>query len=188
MNIPITHAAEGLERRAFALSDVLRIVEIGVLGHDERFELIGGEIVPLSPKNIGHERLRVWLNTYLIRNRVAGTEVARTTLYLSDDTFVESDFVLYSKSDGLAKLDGKSVKLAIEVSASSLDYDLGRKARLYAEFGVCELWVIDAKKLVTRTHCQPFNGEYGDVDDLEAGRTLTPKFLPGPSVNLKDFS
>lgn len=63
MNIPLTHAAEGLERRAFTVDDVVAMVEMGVLGREERFELIGGEIVPMSPKGLRHEKLKTWMNT-----------------------------------------------------------------------------------------------------------------------------
>jgi Uma2 family endonuclease len=43
----------------------------------------------------------------------------------------------------------------VEVADSSLGYDLGRKAALYAGFGIAELWVIDAVKLETRIHREP---------------------------------
>ena len=37
----------------------------------------------------------------------------------------------------------ESIALAIEVSDSTLPYDLGRKAALYARNGVPEYWVVD---------------------------------------------
>jgi len=57
MNNRVTHAAGRLERRAFTVSDVSRMVDAGVLGRDQRFEPIGGEIVPMSPDGIRHEHL-----------------------------------------------------------------------------------------------------------------------------------
>lgn len=45
-----TRAAEGLPRRAFTVADVERMVEVGLIDRDERLEIIGGEIVPMSPK------------------------------------------------------------------------------------------------------------------------------------------
>ena len=45
--------------------------------------------------------------------------------------------------------------LVVEIADSSLRYDLGRKARLYARFGMRELWVIDAVKMTTRVFRDP---------------------------------
>ena len=59
MNVHVTRAADGLPRRPFTIADVERMVEVGLIHPDERFELIGGEIVPMSPKGIRHERLNL---------------------------------------------------------------------------------------------------------------------------------
>jgi len=45
-----TRAAEGLPRRAFTVEEVERMVEVGLIEEDERLELLGGELVPMSPK------------------------------------------------------------------------------------------------------------------------------------------
>ena len=189
MNVPLTHAAEGLERRAFTVKDVIRMVEMGVLGRDERFELIGGEIVPMSPKGIRHERLKVWLNTHLVENRPKDVMLApETTFYLSDDTFLEPDFVLYPAESGLENLSPETVLLAIEIADSSLGYDLGRKAQLYAEFGIRELWVINARTLETTVHRRPADCAYADIRSVEAGDPLEPQQVAGLVVNLQDYS
>jgi hypothetical protein len=58
MNVAWTRAAEGFPRRAFTVADVQRMIEAGILGEEERFELIKGEIVPMSPSHDLHERLK----------------------------------------------------------------------------------------------------------------------------------
>src|SRR5260370_1453118 len=50
-----TRAAEGLPRRRFTVAEVEAMVEAGVMEEDERVELIGGELVPMSPKGNQHE-------------------------------------------------------------------------------------------------------------------------------------
>ena len=45
--------------------------------------------------------------------------------------------------------------LAIEVAATSLAYDRGLKARLYARHRVNEFWVIDAERRRTFVHSGP---------------------------------
>jgi hypothetical protein len=45
----LTRAAEGLPRRRFTVAEVEAMVEAGIMDEDERVELIGGELVPMSP-------------------------------------------------------------------------------------------------------------------------------------------
>jgi len=186
MNAPVTHAAEGLPRRAFTVKDVLAMVDAGILGRDERIELIGGEIVPMSPRGIRHEVLKAWLNEHLIRNFPPDlATIPETTFYLSDDTFIEPDFVVYPRG-GLADLSPATCRLAIEIAASSLDYDLGRKARLYAEFGIAELWVINAVSRETRIHRTPVDGSYTACSDQPAGVVLSTPRVPGLRIDLAE--
>jgi hypothetical protein len=53
-----TRAAEGFPRRAFTVADVRRMIDAGVLGEEEKFELIHGEIVPAPPSRDPHERIK----------------------------------------------------------------------------------------------------------------------------------
>lgn len=140
-----TQAAEGVPRKRWSVAEIEEATRLGVFDEDERFELIGGEIVPMAPKSLPHEQIRAALNLWFVLQspemvRVAGS----TTFRLSEDSFVEPDFVFFRKSDGLAALRPRTALLAVEVADSSLRWDLGRKALIYAQFGVPELWVIDA--------------------------------------------
>jgi Uma2 family endonuclease len=78
-------------------------------------------------------------------------------------------------------LRGPTVDLVVEVSDSSLGYDLGIKSRLYASFGVREFWVIDPVRLETYVHLNPVNGQYLSVSKATAVDTVIPTaaaFLP----------
>ena len=54
-------AAEGLPRRRFTVAEVEAMVAAGVMEEDERVELIGGELVPMSPKGNHHEVVKTAL-------------------------------------------------------------------------------------------------------------------------------
>lgn len=75
----------------------------------------------------------------------------------------------------------------VEVSDSSLGYDLGRKAGLYTGFGIAELWMIDAARLTTRIHLRP--GPYGhhDVAHLLPEQRLASQAAGALAVTLKDL-
>jgi Uma2 family endonuclease len=55
---PTTQAADGLPRWRWTVAEVEKLAAAGLFHEDERFELLGGEIVPMSPKGNRHEILR----------------------------------------------------------------------------------------------------------------------------------
>ncbi|HEY3719756.1 MAG TPA: Uma2 family endonuclease [Roseiarcus sp.] len=174
-----TQAAEGLPRRRFTVAEVEAMVAAGIMDEDERVELIGGELVPMSSKGIHHEALKVALNDHWVGLRSRTCVVApETTFRLSDDTFLEPDFVVYPRASRLKSLSQSNVLLVVEVADSSLGYDRGRKAALYASFGVRELWVIDAVKRATRVFRKPSAEGYGETLDFGESDLLTPEFAP----------
>jgi Uma2 family endonuclease len=156
MNVAVTTAAEGFPRRAFTVNDVARMIDAGIIGEDEKFELIEGEIVMMASKGIAHERIKSALLVAVARalpdHLTMGVEV---TLRLTDTTMLEPDIAVFPKtlfrksSAGFARLDPEEARLVIEVAVSSLAYDKGLKAKLYARHRVQEFWVIDANEGVT---------------------------------------
>jgi Uma2 family endonuclease len=180
-----TNAAEGLLRRRFTVAELERMTEAGILEEDERIELIGGEIVPMSPKGNQHEILKAALTHYW-SPKLPGdlTFVTETTFRLTADTYLEPDFVFYPKSSGIRGLSAATAKLVVEIADSSLGYDLGRKAALYAGFGIVELWVTDAVKLVTHIHRDPRPEGYRSVTECASNARLVPQALPDLAVIL----
>jgi Uma2 family endonuclease len=183
-----TTAAEGLPRRSFTVAEIEKMTAMGILEEDERIELIGGELVPMSPKGNQHEILKSALTIYWARKLPADVLfTTETTFRLSVDTYLEPDFVFYPKATGLAGLNAGTAKLVVEIADTSLAYDLGRKAALYARFGVAELWVINAITLQTRIHRQPAPSGYDLVTDLSPNERLVPQTVPELALSLLEL-
>jgi Uma2 family endonuclease len=179
MNAPLTRAADGLDRWAFTVAEVERMVEAGVIPADARIEVIGGEIVPMSPKGARHEILKVALSRHWGKRSPDNYVVAQETgLRLDEHTYLEPDFVIFREEVGLASLKGPDVLLAVEVADSSLDYDLQRKPVIYARFGVRELWVVDAARRVVHVHIGSGIGGYARVNVRQASDRLEPSEAP----------
>jgi Uma2 family endonuclease len=177
----VTTAAEGLPRRRFTIAEVEAMVAAGVMDEHERVELIGGELVPMSPKGSRHEVVKKALNRRWMKRIPDDIDlIPETTFRLSEDTYVEPDFVIYTRGIPLERLTAGNVLLVVEIAASSLGYDMGRKAALYAAFGVRELWVVDAVKLMTRMFREPSETGYADARDFAASDLLSPLFAPQP--------
>lgn len=180
MNVIATRAAEGFPRRSFTVAEIRRMVEVGIIAEDENFELIEGELVPMSPKGNQHEVIKAALNRILARHAPDELRLAvETSLYLDERTFVEPDLCLYPKRILPEDVKGSDVLLAIEVAASSLSYDRGLKASIYARHGVGELWVIDATTRDTWIHRGPSaDGQWGRIERNGAETPVASEVLP----------
>jgi Uma2 family endonuclease len=183
-----TQAAEGLPRRRWSVAEIEAMVAEGIIAEDERFELIGGEVVPMSPKGARHELVKITLNRFFQRVAPDHLEIAQeTTLRLDKDSFVEPDFCVFRRGLDLKALDGAAVLLSVEIADSSLAYDRGRKIEIYAAYGVREVWVINANTLSTRVHQKLANGAYGHTPDVAFGQRLEPVLAPELAVSLADL-
>ena len=189
MNISVTRAAEGFARRAFTVAEILKMVEAGIIAEDENFELIEGEIIPMSPKGNRHEVLKSALNLIIARHLPETLRLGvETSVYLDDHTFIEPDLCLYPKRLLPVDVKGPDVLLAIEVAGSSLGYDRGLKARIYAKHGVRELWVVNAGSRATWVHKQPgVDGSWGSVEERPADAALSTPLLPGLAIKMADL-
>jgi len=194
MNVAVTRAAEGFPRRAFTVDDVSRMMEAGIIGEDENFELIEGDLVVMAAKHIGHDGIKNALNMALARAAPEGVYVAvECSLQLAKDILVEPDLTVISQSvyaanpKSFARPRPEDVLLVIEVAASSLLYDRGIKARLYARYGIREFWVIDADERKTWVHTDPSGETWSSIVERRAQDTLTTPALPGFSIRLADI-
>jgi len=181
----VTRAAEGFDRRSFTVAEILRMQDAGIISEEENFELIEGEIVPMQAKTHIHELIKSALNIGIARalpDRLwLGIE---TTIYLSANTFVEPDLAIYPRGIKLEEVKGSDILLAIEVAVTSLAYDRGLKASLYARHGVNELWVIDAARRLTFVHSNPGPASWRTIVERGRDETLTFASLPGFSIEL----
>jgi Uma2 family endonuclease len=183
-----TQAAEGLLRHRFSVADLEAMTRAGIFAEDDRIELIGGEIVPMSPKGNHHEVLKAALTLHWARRLPSHLRfVTETTLRLTTDTYLEPDFVFYDKATGIKGLNGHTAHLVVEIADSSFVYDIGRKAALYASFGVRELWVVHAVRLETRIYREPSLTGYRFALDLPADQQLKPVFAPELAVRLAEL-
>lgn len=183
-----TTFADGLPRRSFTVDEVLRMQEAGIISDEENFELVEGEIVPMHAKTHFHELIKSALILQLSRalpdDLWLGVE---STMYLSDRTLLEPDLVVYPRGMKLEEVKGPDILLAIEVALTSLAYDRGLKASLYARYGAQQLWVIDAKTRRTFVHEAPTPSGWQRVSQREPGETLTFGAITGFSIRLADI-
>jgi Uma2 family endonuclease len=194
MNVAVTTAAEGFPRRAFTVDDIRRMIDAGVIGEDEKFELIEGEIVMMAAKGIAHERIKSALTVAIARalpNDLAlGVEI---TLRLTNTIMLEPDIAVFPKElfqksvAGFAQLDPGEARLMIEVAHSSLAYDKRIKAPIYTRHRVEEYWIVDADKRITWIHTGPSGDDWSSIVKCESDQALTTPSLPTLSIKLGEI-
>lgn len=77
------------------------------------------------------------------------------------------------------------VLLLIEVSDSTLRYDLGKRAGLYAAHAIPEYWVFDLQRNRVWRHSAPKGLAYTQVDEVAAGALPLPTL--GTEISLTEL-
>jgi Uma2 family endonuclease len=195
MNIAVVHPAPDLPpRRAFNVQDIRRMLDAGVLSEEENIELVEGEIVVMAAKGYAHEMIRTALVRAFFDVAPADFTIGvEMTIQFSADSLLEPDIAVIPtaklvKSDAnFVSVEHGGCSLAVEIAASSLRYDRGRKALQYARFAVQEFWVVDANERVTWIHTGPSGDGWSSIVKHNPSETLTTPILPRLSIRLSDF-
>ncbi len=72
----------------------------------------------------------------------------------------------------------EDIALLVEVSDTSLAYDLGEKALLYAQAGIMDYWVVLVNDPVIVRHREPTSDGYQKVTRLAGAETISPLVAP----------
>lgn len=168
-------------------------LEASGLWDQQRLELVQGELISKLGKKRPHVNALIAVQAWLVRtfgeqfvNPEAPIDVAPEDNPTSEP---EPDLVVLSKPsrkfrDANPRPD--DLQLVVEISDSTLGFDLTTKAELYARAGIVEYWVFDvpARRLIV--HRDPLEGLYRSVTVYGADETVTPLASPGPEFRVAD--
>ncbi|MBA3945981.1 MAG: Uma2 family endonuclease [Herpetosiphonaceae bacterium] len=174
--------ATAVARRQFSVVDYHRMVKAGILGEDDRVELIAGEVLEMSPIGTRHAACVDRLNAFLTREAGANAIVrVQSPILLDDYSEPQPDLALLRVRDDYymyAHPTPADVLLVVEVSDSSMTYDHEVKLPLYAEATIGEVWLVNIPTERIECYTQPVDGSYKVTDTLGRGQTLTSTVLP----------
>lgn len=124
-----------------------RIVATGALG-DRRIELLNGELIEASPETPAHANQNNKLFKYLLAQFDGLADVRSGHPITLPTSEPEPDIVLAQLPE--SRYDTRhpepdDIVLVIEVSYSTLEYDLDVKRQIYARAGIKEYWIADLK-------------------------------------------
>jgi len=177
-------------RGPFTVESYQRLAELGVLGADERVELIAGQVVEMTPIGDRHASCVRHLHDSLARAalEVAIIDVQNPVVLGTRDAPQPDVAVLERRADRyLHHPHARDILLVIEVADTTLAYDRDVKIPLYARAGIPEAWLVDLTAERIAVHRQPHAGRYSHVRSAGAGDILTPVRLPDVTLAVSDI-
>jgi len=171
-----------VERWLLTVQDYHAMAEAGILGEDDRVELIEGELITMSPIGVRHMAC-VNILTKLFVKQFDGEAIVsvQNPLRLSEYSEPEPDIALFKYRDDFYREErptSEDVLLCVEVSHSTLGYDRGVKRPLYARAGIREYWLINLNEELIELFRQPESGEYQVKFRRYAGESISVEAFP----------
>jgi Uma2 family endonuclease len=178
----------GVKRHLLTCEQYHLMGEAGVFAPDARVELIEGEVIEMAPMGTRHFAVVSRLTRLLTAAVGEGAIVnSQLPIRLGSMSEPEPDLsILRPRDDFYASAlpTGSETLLVIEVSDSTLAFDLRTKARLYARYGVPVYWVLDLRTSVLRVFAEPREGVYTSTSEHTAPGMVALPGLDGISVDL----
>jgi Uma2 family endonuclease len=155
-------------------------------------ELIHGEIYYMNAQHRPHARIKGLLYQDLSNQlRTIGSELTaltEVTIAIPPHSAPEPDIVLTSEPDGEGPVPLASVAMIVEVADTTLEYDLGPKALLYAQNGVPEYWVVDVQGKIVVQHSESGDAGYKYIQKVAFGENLSAIKVLGLHANTSDLN
>jgi Uma2 family endonuclease len=150
------------------VDEYLAMGETGILGEDDRVELLDGRLIDMPPIGPPHgysvddfEELFA-RRLYKPENTLARVRV-QNPIHLDDYSAPEPDVVLYDPDMPRNRHPRpEDIFLVVEVADSTVDYDRNVKAEHYAAAGIVEYWLVDLPNEVVDVHRQPEDDGYAE--------------------------
>jgi len=188
MDVRARDSSDGFVRRRFTNEDVRRMIDAGVIGDDEAFELLGGEVAAMAPEMDAHYYGRNLLLRSFIR-QVPDTYIVATeaSLFLNGDTEVRPDLQILPSTVQSDQAIGADVLLAVEIAVSSQVRDFDVKKPLYASAGVRELWILDLDARRAHVFRDPDGSDYRLHQQFAADEPVSALEFPQVAIRLRDL-
>ena len=177
-------------RGPFTVESYQRLAELGVLGENDRVELIDGQVVEMTPIGDRHascvRRLLDWFAHHALE--LAIIDVQNTVVLGRRDAPQPDLALLKRRADGYPQHPRpRDILLVIEVADSTLAYDRDVKGPLYARAGIPEFWLVNLPADRIDVHRQPGADRYADVRAVSRGETISPLHFPNVTLATNDI-
>ncbi len=183
-----TPTATTQARRRFTVEEYHHMAEVGILGADERVELLDGDVVEMSPVGDRHiEGVNRCTDVFAVliaarRARLSTQNPAR----LGPHNEPQPDVALVSREVVGAPRLGE-ILLAIEVADSSVDDDRRLKVPLYARAGIPETWLLNVLDGNLEVYREPGPAGYARTSTLQPDDLVACEAFPDVVLRVADL-
>lgn len=164
----------------------------GVL-EGERLELIDGELIDKMGKKRPHTIVLTLVVSWLRRvfgeefvNQEATVDVAPEDNPTNEP---EPDAIVLRRPHWEYRTGNPrpaDIHLLVEISDTTLGFDLTKKAELYARASIGDYWVFDLSKERLIVHRDPSNGQYQSVLEYLRQESVSPLALPAAVFRVEE--
>ncbi|WP_258359857.1 Uma2 family endonuclease [Moorella sulfitireducens] len=184
-------AAIMVARRRFTVDEYYQMARAGILGEDERVELIEGEIIEMVPIGVKHAACVRRLDR-IFNSLVGNRALIDTQNPLRIDKYSEPQpdlTLLKPRNDYYGAFHPRpdDVLLLVEVADTSLAYDREAKVPLYARAGVNEVWLVDLQAHQVTAYRQPSPSGYSEIKEYRRGDYIAPLAFPQLNIPVQDI-
>ncbi len=163
---------------------------------DQRVELIDGEIIEMPPQGEEHG-VGILLLTKALNVAFGEGHVVRVQLPLHTGANEEPEpdiaIVAGDIRDSMRYGRPSSATLVVEVAGTTLAYDLGEKAEIYAAAGIAEYWVLDLEARCLVVHRRPEKistasrgTRYAEITTLKSHESVFPLAAANRALRIAD--
>ncbi|MFM7736717.1 MAG: Uma2 family endonuclease [Alphaproteobacteria bacterium] len=167
------------------------LVGEGLLGSEDRVELLEGVVVAMPPSGPVHASV-VHRIQYLLHDRLRGRATVRSqsSLVAGGRSVPEPDVaVLPGAADDWERRHPSSALLVVEVAESSLAQDRLTKSRIYARASIAEYWIVDLRNdsVEVQRSPDPELAVYAERSRLRRGERISPLAFPDLLLDVDDL-
>lgn len=183
----------GFAARRWTLDEYHRMAEAGILGTDEHVELIEGEIIGPMPPQLTPHSVAVRLAKRFIQAVFDGDLLVDTQLpiVLEPASQPEPDLVVVPGPERKylsQHPSAEDIRLVVEISDTTLSFDRGRKARLYAKHGIADYWIVNLVDRCVEVRRDPdVEVGYRTIHIAKPDDVIEPLSAPGKGVRVADL-
>ena len=187
----IASASTTPQRYRYTRRDYLVLGESGAFRDYAKTELIEGVIYAANAQYSRHAKVHAALFRLLgsACERIDGGLVTwiEVSIDLPDGSMPQPDIMIAREPPDDGPVPANRTLLVIEISDSSIDFDLTEKARLYAGNGIPEYWVADVNARVIHQLWSPQDGAYAERREMAFGEALAAQTVAGLRIATAKF-
>lgn len=179
------------QRHLISAEEYLRMGEVGIFHPEVRLELIEGEIIEMAPIGSPHAAT-VRILHKLLGDRCGDRALVsgQSPLIVGSRSVPEPDLALLKpRADAYRKAHptAEDVLLVIEVSDTTLRFDLKTKVPLYARAAIPEVWVVDVNAEVVHVFRQPGPAGFGSSTIVSGASSVACAALPAVKIEAREL-